>query len=136
MRYILDTNILSDLVRHPQGLIARHIERVGEDQIATSVIVAAELRFGVAKLGAARLAAQVETVLGPMVVLPFETPADRVYGAIRASLERAGTPISANDLFIAAHAVTLGLTLITANEKEFSRVAGLNCENWLVPGRL
>ena len=136
MRYLLDTNILSDLVRHPQGLIARHIERVGEDQIATSVIVAAELRFGVAKLGAARLAAQVETVLGPMMILPFEPPADRVYGEIRVRLERAGTPIGANDLFIAAHAVALGRILVTAYEKEFTRVAGLRCENWLVPGRL
>jgi tRNA(fMet)-specific endonuclease VapC len=133
MRYLLDTNILSDLVRHPQGLVAAHIARVGEDQIATSIIVAAELRFGAAKLGAARLAAQVETVLGPIMVLPFEPPADVAYGVIRARLERAGTPISANDLFIAAHAVALGLTLVTANEKEFTRVAGLRCENWLAP---
>jgi len=133
MRYLLDTNILSDLVRHPQGRIARHIHRVGEDQIATSIIVVAELRFGVIKRGAAGLAAQVETVLSPMMILPFEPPADRVYGEIRGRLERAGTPIGANDLFIAAHAVALGLILVTANEKEFTRVAGLRCENWLVP---
>jgi tRNA(fMet)-specific endonuclease VapC len=116
MRYLLDTNILSDLVRHPQGLVAAHIARVGEDQIATSIIVA-----------------QVETVLGPIMVLPFEPPADVAYGVIRARLERAGTPISANDLFIATHAVALGLTLVTAHEKEFTRVAGLRCENWLAP---
>lgn len=66
-----------------------------------------------------------------MVILPFEAPADRVYGQLRANLQRTGRTISSNDLLIAAHALTLGLTLVTNNEREFSRVDGLPLANWL-----
>ena len=74
---------------------------------------------------------QLETVLTELPVLPFEPPADRVYGGIRAYLERVGMPIGPNDLFIAAHALALDLTLVTANKREFRRVPGLKVENWL-----
>lgn len=83
MRYLLDTNILSDLVRHPQGRIAEQIRRVGEAEVCTSIIVAAELRFGAAKRGSARLTAQLDAVLSVLDVVPFEQPADEAYGAIR-----------------------------------------------------
>jgi tRNA(fMet)-specific endonuclease VapC len=129
--YLLDTNILSDLVRHPAGRIRDCIAERGEESVCTSIIVAAELRFGAAKKGSERLTAQLETVLGALEILPFEAPADRVYGEIRTALERAGTPIGANDLLIAAHALALGLTLVTNNAGEFSRVSGLPVENWL-----
>ena len=76
MRYLLDTNAVSDLVRHPQGKVAQHIRKVGEAQICTSIIVAAELRYGAAKKRSPRLSAQLEAVLGALEVLPFETPAD------------------------------------------------------------
>ena len=131
MRYLLDTNILSDLIRHPQGRIAEQIRRVGEAEVCTSIIVAAELRFGAAKRGSARLSAQLEAVLSVLDVVPFEQPADEAYGAIRAQLEQAGTPIGGNDLLIAAHAKALGFTVVTDNEGEFSRVEGLAYENWL-----
>ena len=131
MRYLLDTNILSDLIRHPQGRVAEQIRRVGEAEVCTSVIVAAELRFGAAKRGSARLAQQLETVLSVLDVVPFEQPADEAYGVIRAQLELAGTPIGGNDLLIAAHAKALGCTVVTDNEREFGRVDGLACENWL-----
>jgi len=131
MRYLLDTNILSELIRHPQGRIAGQIERVGENQVCTSIIVAAELRFGAAKRGSARLTAQLEAVLSALDVAAFEPPADETYAIIRTQLEQAGTPIGGNDLLIAAHAKTLGLTVVTDNEREFSRVAGITCENWL-----
>jgi tRNA(fMet)-specific endonuclease VapC len=131
MRYLLDTNIVSDLVRRPQGRIAWHIREVGEAQVCTSVIVAAELRYGAAKKGSQRLTAQLEAVLEALDVLALETPADAAYGLIRARLERTGQTIGANDLLIAAHAVALGCALVTDNEAEFGRVDGLRRENWL-----
>lgn len=108
MRYLLDTNIVSDLVRRPQGRIAEQIREVGEAQVCTSVIVAAELRYGAAKKGSERLTAQLDAVLEALDILPFETPADAVYGLVRARLGRAGQPIGANDLLVAAHAVAVG----------------------------
>jgi tRNA(fMet)-specific endonuclease VapC len=131
MRYLLDTNIVSDLIRNPQGRIAEHIRGVGEAQICTSVIVAAELRYGAAKKGSPRLATQLEAVLGALDVLPFEVPADTAYGLIRTRLERIGRPIGGNDLLIAAQAVALGYTIVTDNEGEFARIDGLLRENWL-----
>jgi tRNA(fMet)-specific endonuclease VapC len=131
VRYLLDTNIVSDLVRRPQGRIAQHIREVGEAQVCTSVIVAAELRYGAAKKGSQRLTAQLEAVLSALDVVSFEAPADEAYGLIRARLERAGQPIGANDLLIAAHAVAIGCAIVTDNESEFGRIEGLLRENWL-----
>lgn len=130
-RYLLDTNVLSDLIRNPQGKVADAIARVGEDRVATSIIVASELRFGAAKKGAPRLTAQVDAVLGVLPVLAFERPADEHYAAVRAQLEHAGTPIGANDLLLAAHALALDHVLITDNEREFTRVETLRIANWL-----
>ena len=79
------------------------------------------------------MTAQLETVLAALDMLPLDQPADRHYGEIRQALERAGTPIGANDLIIAAHALARGLTLVTANGTEFRRVPGLRIENWLNP---
>lgn len=131
MRYLLDTNIVSDLIRSPQGRVTDRIREVGEAQVATSIIVAAELRYGAAKKGSLRLTGQVEAVLGAIEVLPFEEPADAVYGVLRARLEQKGQPIGGNDLLIAAQAVSLGFTLVTGNEREFAKVDDLHCENWL-----
>lgn len=130
-RYMLDTNIISDLIRNPQGKAARRIAKVGDNSVCTSIIVAAELRYGCAKSGSMRLRKAVENLLGEIDVLPFETPADGDYGTIRASLEAAGTPIGSNDLLIAAHARATGATVVTANAAEFRRVQGLKVENWL-----
>ena len=131
MRYLLDTNIIADLVRNPQGQVAERIDAVGEKEVCTSIIVAAELRYGAAKKGSPRLTAQVEAILGALDVLPFEPPADATYGQLRVRLERAGQPIGANDLLIAAHTLTLGHALVTANEREFARIDDLRRENWL-----
>ena len=131
MRYLLDTNILSDLVRHPQGAVMRHIARVGEQQVCTSIVVAAELRYGAAKRDSARLSAQLEAVLGAIEILPLEAPADRIYARIRAGLEREGIRIGGNDMLIAAQVLALGYCMVTDNEREFSRVRELTCENWL-----
>lgn len=129
--YLLDTNILSDLIRNPAGRIRACITERGEDRVCTSLIVVAELRFGALKKGSQRLSSQLDAVLGALEILPFEEPAERRYAEIRLALERAGTPIGGNDLLIAAHALALQLTLVTANEDEFRRVPGLTVENWL-----
>jgi tRNA(fMet)-specific endonuclease VapC len=130
-RFMLDTNVISDLVKNPKGKAAKRIARAGEDNICTSIIVAAELRYGCAKRGSERLRKAVEDLLSEIEVLPFESPADVVYGAIRSELERTGKPIGANDFLIAAHASAVNATIVTANVDEFKRVTGLKVENWL-----
>ena len=131
MRFLLDTNVLSDLVRQPRGRIFDRIKQVGEQNICTSIVVAAKLRYGAAEKGSSRLTMQLEVVLGAVDVLALEQPVDAVYGELRARLERAGQSIGANDLLIAAHALALGHTVVTDNEREFFRVVGLRIENWL-----
>jgi tRNA(fMet)-specific endonuclease VapC len=129
--YLLDTNIVSDLVRHPQGRTAAKLTEHGEDAVATSIIVAAELRYGAAKRASARLSAQLESILSALEVIPFEAPADATYGTVRTALEAAGTPIGSNDMLIAAQTLALDMVLVTNNEREFARVHGLKIENWL-----
>lgn len=130
MRYMLDTNIVSELIRNPAGRAAQRA-RAAEDSVCVSVIVAAELRYGCARKGSPRLTRRVEAFLAEVPVLPFDVPSDTAYGDIRAALEAAGRPIGSNDLLIAAHACALAATMVTANVDEFSRVAGLHVENWL-----
>jgi tRNA(fMet)-specific endonuclease VapC len=129
--YLLDTNIVSDLIRNPSGVVAKQIKQVGEENVAISIIVAGELRFGARKRGSAKLTAQVEAVLEALTILPFESPADVEYAGIRANLEAAGKVIGGSDLLIAAHALALNMVLVTANIREFERVDGLKVENWL-----
>jgi tRNA(fMet)-specific endonuclease VapC len=130
-RYLLDTNILSDLVRNPQGKVTSRIARIGERAVCTSIVVAAELRYGAAKRGSARLSSQLEAILGVMDVLALETPTDKIYGHLRADLEKRGRIIGGNDLLIAAQTLALGHTIVTDNEREFSRIRSLSIENWL-----
>ena len=129
--WMLDTNVLSDAVRSPQGVVARRIEAVGQSNVSISVIVAAELRFGVENRASERLRRQVDAVLSSIEIVPLTEPADREYALLRASLKRRGSPIGPNDLLIAAHALAQGAVLVTANRGEFSRVDGLALENWL-----
>jgi len=130
-RYLLDTTVIADLVRNPQGPITQHIRRVGETQVCTSIIVAAELRYGVAKRGSARLAKQLGAVLGALDVLPFETPADRAYGEIRArprkgrQINRRQRPAHCRPSLCACY------TLVTDKTAEFARVQGLLHQKWL-----
>jgi len=129
--YLLDTNILSHLVRQPQGPIAVRIADVGEDKVLTSIIVACELRYGAAKRASRKLTRQVEAVLGAITILPLESSADRHYAAIRTALEKKGTPIGAHDMLIAAHALAVNAICVTDNMAEFKRVPALKVENWL-----
>lgn len=132
LRYLLDTNILSALIRQPQGPVAAMLARRGHGTVCTSIVVAAELRFGARKLGSSVLSRKVDALLASLPVLSLEGGVDLTYASIRFQLEQAGTPIGPNDLLIAAQALDLGLTLVTDNVAEFTRVSGLRVENWLV----
>lgn len=130
-RYLLDTNIVSSLIRNPLGSVAEHVDRVGERQVCTSIVVAAELRYGATRKGSPALTERVGLILDRLDVLPLEAPADEIYGRLRTTLERAGRPIGGNDLLIAAQALALGTVLVSDNEREFARVHDLPLENWL-----
>ena len=112
IRYMLDTDIISDLIKNPQGSAAKRIAKLGEANICTSIIVAAELRYGCAKSGSKRLLKAVEDLLSEINVLPFEVPADTEYGRIRAELEAAGKPIGSNDLLSRQQRRSGGLRLV------------------------
>jgi tRNA(fMet)-specific endonuclease VapC len=129
--YLLDTNIISALVRAPQGALSQHVARAGQGNVFTSVVVAAELEFGAMKRSSPRLTHSLQAILGAIAVKPFEISAATHYGRLRLGLEQAGLPISGNDMLIAAHALDLDATLVTDNLREFSRVGGLRLENWL-----
>lgn len=131
MRYLLDTNIVSNLIRDPRDRIANRIKTVGEQNVCTSIIVAAEMRYGAIRKASPRLTAQIEAVLGAIDTLPVNYPADEVYGKIRSKLERAGTPNGSNDLLIAAQTMALDHTLVTDNDREFACIDGQRVENWL-----
>lgn len=129
--YLLDTNILSELIKNPRGVIFSEIQEVGEDKICTSIIVACESRFGVRKKNSPKLIEKLEVILDSIEILPLIHPVEEYYAEIRTYLESRGTPIGSNDLLIAAHAKSLNLTVVTNNVREFSRVPNLKVENWL-----
>ena len=133
---MLDTNVVSNAARDPQGRVAQQLAVAGAHAVSVSIVVASELRFGLAKVAqgglstSPKLVDRVEQILARIAVLPLDVPCDAHYADIRATLEREGMSIGPNDFMIAAHARALGLTLITNNTKEFSRVDGLHCEDW------
>lgn len=127
---MLDTNALSELIRNPHGTLARGLEGIGPDAVCTSIVAACELRFGAQRKGSPALSLRVEQLLQVLDVLPLDAPSDRHYADIRATLERSGTLIGSHDLFIAAHARSRGMTLVTRNVREFRRVPGLAVEDW------
>ena len=133
-RFLLDSNAVSSLIRQQASSpILKRIAAVGPDLVCTSILVVAEIRFGVAKKGSSRLEAEAERVLNSLAVLDFESPADRRYAVLRTDLERRGLPIGANDMLIAAQCLALDATMVTNNLREFQRVQGLRVEDWLAP---
>lgn len=131
-RYLLDTNIISEIVRQGGGsVVLGRITGIGEANICTSAIVASELRYGAAKKGSELLSEKVERALCNIDILPYAAGASHTYGTLRTSLERAGRVIGANDMLIAAHALSLCAILVTDNIAEFARIQGLRVENWL-----
>jgi len=131
MPYLLDTNILSDVIKNPQGRVANRIVALDRNDLLTSIIVAAEMRYGVEKKKSSVLAERVDLLLQMVHVVSFDIDSDRYYGQIRMDLERHGKIIGANDLLIAAHALSIGAVLVTDNTGEFERITGLTLENWL-----
>ncbi len=130
-QYLLDTNILSELVKNPQGTVAQKISNIGDNKICTSIIVASEIRFGAEKRQSTRLSQQVEAILSAIDILPLNSPSDTHYAKLRSYLEKSGTPIGPNDMLIASHALSLDLILVSANVNEFKRVPELILENWV-----
>lgn len=129
--YLLDTNILSNLIDNPFGPIQRRVDKSPNDRICTSIIVAGELHFGALRRNSPSLTRRVEDALAGLEVYDFSPDSERHYAHIRRRLERAGTPIGGNDMLIAAHALALDAVLVTANTREFARIDGLKLENWL-----
>jgi len=130
-RFMLDTNIISDVVRNPAGPAANVLQTLNSDDICISSIVLSEILFGIRRRGSERLSRLVEGVLERIDVIAYDDVAARRYADIRTALETRGTLIGATDLFIAAHALALNMVLVTNNMREFSRVPGLKLENWL-----
>ena len=137
--FLLDTNIISHIMKNPLGSVAQRIQQITENAISTgnaspictSVIVQCELQYGLAKNPASKLHIAYATTMKYIPVLAMEPMVAQYYSQIRTALEAQGTPIGPNDTFIAAHALALGATLVTDNEDEFRRVVGLRVENWL-----
>lgn len=132
--FMLDTNIVSDAIMRPSGSAARSLADLLPGQAVISVVVEGELRFGIARASATVLERRVDALLHHVATLGLDDQVARLYGTVRADLTRQGTPIGMNDLWIAAHALQLGLILVTDNEGEFRRVPGLTVENWLRDG--
>ena len=129
--YLLDTNILSAIIKQPVGEAAQHLLLLDVSQRTTSIIVACELRFGAEKKNSLTLTQRVEQLLNVLKIHPLEPNADTHYGQIRADLEQRGQLIGQNDLLIAAHALALDAILVTDNIREFSRIPNLKLESWL-----
>ena len=132
MKLMLDTNICIYLIKqHPPSVLEHFLsQQVGD--IGISSITVAELDYGVSKSRHAmknRLA--LAQFISPLEVASFDREAAAAYGRLRATLEQKGTPIGAMDLLIAAHALSLGVRLVTNNAREFRRVPGLRVENWV-----
>lgn len=127
---MLDTNALSELITHPNGALAQQLNDLDPDAVCTSIVAACELRYCAQRKGSALLTQRVELLLQTINVLPLDTTADEHYADLRATLERNGTSIGNCDLFIAAHARSRGMTLLTSNLREFQQVPGLTVEDW------
>lgn len=131
MRYMLDTNICIYAIKHKPEKVFMHLQQTDPEDVCVSSVTYAELVYGVEKSAAAernRLA--LSLLLSNIAIMDFDDAAAEEYGKIRAELERRGTPIGPLDTMIAAHAKALGLTVVTNNVKEFSRVEELEISNW------
>jgi len=131
MGFLLDTNVCVDYLNGRFPAVVRRIQEAAPDDLCTSAVAVAELRYGADRSrNVRRNHARLDDFLREIRCVGFDEGAARLFGKIRATLEAAGTPIGPYDTMIAAHAKHLGLTLVTDNEREFVRVAGLRIENW------
>lgn len=134
VRYLLDTNIISHMMVNADGIVAKRAERrmtsPDAPELCTSIVVQCELAFGLKKRPSARLQAALNAQLASLIVLPLDEAVVTHYASLRTQLEGLGTPIGPNDALIAAHALAINATLVSA-DAEFLRVPGLKVENWL-----
>lgn len=132
LRYLLDTNICIYIAKERPPSVAARFAELASGSVGMSLITFGELRYGAEKSKHRVQALNTLSRLSGLipVMMPSDTVGER-YGAIRAQLESAGTPIGNNDLWIAAHALDLGVTLISNNTREFERVPNLRLENWV-----
>ena len=132
-RFMLDTNIVSYLLRDRTPTLKSRFLRAPPADAAVSTITEAEVQFGIAKKpGAAKLRLAAENFLAGIAIFPWDSAAARAYGTLRAEQERKGRPLSVEDLMIAAQALSLGLVLIT-NDQAFRFVEGLKTDDWTLP---
>lgn len=134
MRYMLDTTICIYLINHRPAHVRARFEAHDVGDVGISVITAFELAYGVAKSGSNRNRSALETFLLPLEIAPLDDKVVWQYATLRSDLERRGKPIGSLDTQIAAHALTIGCTLVTNNTAEFSRIDALSLENWIEPG--
>ena len=132
MKVLLDTNICIYLIKRRPQEVRERFERYAVGEVGLSSITVSELQYGVEKSRRVdqNRAALMQFLL-PLVIADFDYEAAVVYGRVRAELERLGTPMGPLDTLIAAHALNLDVTLVTNNEREFSRVSDLRVENWV-----
>jgi tRNA(fMet)-specific endonuclease VapC len=129
--FLLDTNACIDYLtgRYPE--VVRRIQGASPEDLYLSAVVVAELRYGADHSARRRTNhARIDVLIEEVEPLDFDLRAAATYGRVRSQLETGGTPIGPNDMLIAAHALSRGLTVVTDNTEEFGRVKGLKVENW------
>lgn len=132
MKVLLDTNICIYLIKQKPAEVLQKFHTYNVGDVGVSLITVAELQYGAQKSQRPMPNQHaLEQFLAPLMVADFDYDAAEMYGRIRAVLERQGTPIGSLDMLIAAHALRLGVTLVTNNEREFARVPGLTINNWV-----
>ena len=132
MGYMLDTNICSYVLKSRPPSVKARFDEAGDGALAISTVVLAELLYGAARHPkAVAIRREIADLVSRLVVLPWDEAAAEAYGALRATLERAGRPLGAMDMMIAAHARSVGLTLVSNDGRQFERVEGLSVANWV-----
>lgn len=131
MRYLLDTNVCVDYLTGRYPSVAARLRALGPADVCLSSVAVAELRYGADKSAHPRRNHRMlDTLTDEIACQAFDGAAAAYYGRVRTALERRGRPIGPNDMLIAAHALALGLVLVTDNVREFGRIDGLDLENW------
>ena len=131
MRYLLDTNVCVDYLTGRYPSVAARLRALGPSDVCLSSVVVAELRYGADRSAHPRRNHRMlDALTDEIACRAFEGTAAASYGKVRSDLERRGRPIGPNDMLIAAHALSLGLVLVTDNVREFGRIGGLDLENW------
>jgi len=132
MRYLLDTDICIYAINERPPAVLQAFRAHEAAGLGISSVTAAELFYGVARTGSERNLRALRQFLAPLEIVPFDVAAAEVFGSLRAWLASQGTPIGPYDTQIAAQAQALGVTLVSNNIREFSRVPGLRVENWAI----